>query len=38
VERIALAKAHLALDQPKIVDGLLAPLLGPDLPFLTLSV
>jgi LuxR family maltose regulon positive regulatory protein len=34
LERVLLAKAHLALDRPQSVAALLAPLLEPDVPYL----
>ncbi len=38
LERIVLAKAELALGRPHLVNGILDPLLDPDLPFLAPAV
>jgi LuxR family maltose regulon positive regulatory protein len=38
LERVMLAKAHLALGRPDLLDELLAPLLEPDLPYLVMAV
>ncbi len=38
LERVTLAKAHLAMGRPQLLAGLLAPLLEPELPYLAPAV
>jgi LuxR family maltose regulon positive regulatory protein len=38
LERVAMAKAHLAMGRPQLLAELLAPLLEPDLPYLAPAV